>query len=51
MLLTWTLGFQMKLNVSEVPSLTTQVATSLFPLYEVQGEIFSARKAASHGEK
>lgn len=38
----------MKLNVSEVPS-QTWVASS-FPLREVQGEIVSARKAASSGE-
>lgn len=46
-LLTWILSFQVKLNVSEVASLATQMATSLSPLCEVPGEIFNARKASS----
>lgn len=36
--------------VSEVPSQIIQVATSSFPLRDVHGEIFSARKTARGGE-
>lgn len=48
-LLTWIPRFQVKLNVSEVASLATQMAASLSPLCEVPGEIFNARKASSWG--